>query len=232
MKDANLNQETSPYTKEISANEHPFSGSAAEIPMGPPPNYDHWNTFRIVLSHTLDECFYLETKLDDTIHVIYQVLRGGDSLIRVTVTNSLGRLAYTQANTAFGVLAIHKDRILEASINTANEKKANETAIIEEFSTNTMQSLLTISKGLYRLTAYQTIERVQHAHDLYAVEANASYVQKWALCQIIAMIVCSIIQVFSIRRLFKSTISSKTSLSRKSNENFNPRTSPYFILAN
>ncbi|CAF0940901.1 unnamed protein product [Rotaria sp. Silwood1] len=204
---------------------------------------NHWNTFRIVLSHTLDECFYLETKLDDTIHVIYQVLRGGDSLIRVTVTNSLGRLAYTQANTAFGwydeenskvagVLAIHKDRILEASINTANEKKANETAIIEEFSTNTMQSLLTISKGLYRLTAYQTIERVQHAHDLYAVEANASYVQKWALCQIIAMIVCSIIQVFSIRRLFKSTISSKTSLSRKSNENFNPRTSPYFILAN
>ncbi|CAF2499512.1 unnamed protein product [Rotaria sp. Silwood2] len=204
---------------------------------------DHWNTFRIVLSHTFDECFYLETKLEDTIHAIYQVLRGGDSLIRVTITDPLGRTAYTQANSPFGwydeehskvagVLAIHKDRVLEATINAVNEKKANETAVIEEFSTNAMKLLGNISTTLYRLTAYQTIGRVHHLHDLYTVEANASYVQNWAICQIITMIVCSMIQVFSIRRLFKSTISNKTSFNRKHNENFSPRASTHFILAN
>ncbi len=62
---------------------------------------------------------------------------------------------------------------------------------------------------------------------MYTVEANASYVQKWALYQILAMIICSIIQVFTIRRLFKSPISNK-----KSNQNFHSQTSDYFIIAN
>ncbi|CAF4213129.1 unnamed protein product, partial [Adineta steineri] len=29
---------------------------------------EHWNTFRIIIPHTADECFYLETKFHDTIH--------------------------------------------------------------------------------------------------------------------------------------------------------------------
>jgi hypothetical protein len=62
-----------------------------------------------------------------------------------------------------------------------------------------------MSGTLYQLTAYQTIAHVQHAHDMYTVEANANYVQQWAIYQIIIMILCSISQVFSIRSLFKST---------------------------
>jgi hypothetical protein len=67
---------------------------------------------------------------------------------------------------------------------------------------------------------------------MYAVEANASYVQKWALYQILTMIICSIIQVFSIQRLFKSPISNKKSSNKKSNQQFHPQTSDYFIIAN
>jgi hypothetical protein len=63
-------------------------------------------------------------------------------------------------------------------------------------------------------------------HDLYWVEANESYVQNWAICQIIAMILCSIVQVFSIRRLFKSTLSKK--LSRP--QTFQSPSSPHFII--
>lgn len=63
---------------------------------------DHWNTFRIVLSNTLDECFYLETKVNDTVHVIYQVLRGGNSQIRAIFTDPLGEIAYSRAGSAFG----------------------------------------------------------------------------------------------------------------------------------
>jgi hypothetical protein len=58
---------------------------------------------------------------------------------------------------------------------------------------------------------------------MYTVEANADYVQKWAICQILIMILCSMIQVFSIRRLFKST---------KPTKNLHPQTSDYFIIAN
>jgi hypothetical protein len=72
-----------------------------------------------------------------------------------------------------------------------------------------------MSSTLYQLTAYQTIARVHHVYDLYAVQANANYVQQWALCQILTMMICSIIQVFSIRRLFKPTISNKTSSYKK-----------------
>lgn len=68
---------------------------------------------------------------------------------------------------------------------------------------------------------------------MYTVEANASYVQKWALYQILAMIICSIIQVFTIRRLFKSTISKKTTSSyKKSNQDFHSQRSDYVIMAN
>ncbi|CAF0852626.1 unnamed protein product [Adineta ricciae] len=215
---------------------------------------DHWNTFRIVISHTTDECFYLEAKLHDTIHVVYQVLKGGDSKIRAIIIDPVHNITYFNPKNEFGwydeeaakvagkeyicrrishmfqpkclqgtyqicfkneqyfatkylyigVLAVHKDRVYEASVNSEKEKRANETAVLDEFSTTIMTSLNDISGTLYRLTAYQTVARVQDIHDLYWVEANESYVQSWAICQIIAMILCSIIQVFSIRRLFKS----------------------------
>jgi hypothetical protein len=84
-----------------------------------------------------------------------------------------------------------------------------------------------MSSTLYRMTAFQTIARVHHVHDLYWVEANESYVQNWAICQIITMIICSVVQVVSIRRLFKSTISNK-----KHNQNFNSQTSHHFIISN
>lgn len=74
--------------------------------------------------------------------------------------------------------------------------------------------------------------RVHNAHDLYLVEDNASYVQNWAICQIIAMLVCSAIQVFSIRRLFKSQISNKGSSNKKNNPYFNAQPPTHFIIAN
>lgn len=66
------------------------------------PSLEHWNTFRIVLSNTLDECFYLETKINDTLHVIYQVLRGGNSQIRVIIHDPLGEIAYSRTGSPFG----------------------------------------------------------------------------------------------------------------------------------
>ncbi|CAF1664743.1 unnamed protein product [Adineta ricciae] len=219
---------------------------------------DHWNTFRIVISHTTDECFYLEAKLHDTIHVVYQVLKGGDSKIRAIIIDPVHNITYFNPKNEFGwydeeaakvagtyqicfkneqyfatkylyigVLAVHKDRVYEASVNSEKEKRANETAVLDEFSTTIMTSLNDISGTLYRLTAYQTVARVQDIHDLYWVEANESYVQSWAICQIIAMILCSIIQVFSIRRLFKSVTPKKKS---SYNQSFPSTTSPHFII--
>ena len=57
---------------------------------------------------------------------------------------------------------------------------------------------------------------------MYFAEANASYIQKWALYQIAAMILCAIIQVYFIRRLFKPTKPMK-----KSNPIFSPQSSSY-----
>ena len=37
-----------------------------------------------------------------------------------------------------GVLAVHRDILLEANINAAEEKKKNDTAVVEEFSTAVM----------------------------------------------------------------------------------------------
>ena len=39
------------------------------------------------------------------------------------------------------VLAVHKDRVYEASINSEKEKKANETAVLDEFSATIMVNL-------------------------------------------------------------------------------------------
>lgn len=84
-----------------------------------------------------------------------------------------------------------------------------------------------MSHVLYLMTAHQTIAHVHHASDMYAVEANATYVQNWAICQMIAMILCSIIQVVSIRHLFKTNNGSMKS--------YGPKTSgiistPYFVV--
>ncbi|CAF1592331.1 unnamed protein product [Rotaria magnacalcarata] len=180
---------------------------------------DHWNIFRIIISDNTEECFYVPVKLNDTIHVIYQVLRGGNSVMRAIITDPLNVVIYSQPNHQFGwynqdyvvipgvyrmcfkneeyfaaktlylaVLAVHQDFISEASIEVADEKIANATSFLDEFSTGVMSSLNTISGKLYRLSAYQTVARVQHLHDTYAVEANASYVQYWAIWQILTMI--------------------------------------------
>ena len=63
---------------------------------------DHWNTFRIILPHTAEECFYLDAKLHDTIHVIYQVLKGGDSNIRAIITDPFGNATFADATSPFG----------------------------------------------------------------------------------------------------------------------------------
>ena len=63
---------------------------------------DHWNTFRIVIPHTTDECFYLEAKLHDTIHVVYQVLKGGDSKIRAIIIDPLNNMTYFNPANEFG----------------------------------------------------------------------------------------------------------------------------------
>lgn len=89
-----------------------------------------------------------------------------------------------------------------------------------------------VSRALYQLTVYQTISRIRHAHDLSSVEANASYIQKWALYQIAAMILCSMIQVFSIRRLFKPIKPTKIPSSKNSTPIFPPQPSHSFIIAN
>ena len=63
---------------------------------------DHWNTFRIVLSHTNDECFFVETKLNDTIHVIYQVVKGFHNYVRATIADPVGTVVFTQVDEPFG----------------------------------------------------------------------------------------------------------------------------------
>ena len=40
--------------------------------------------------------------MDDTIHVIYQVLKGGDSHIRVFITDPVGNITFIKADSQFG----------------------------------------------------------------------------------------------------------------------------------
>ncbi|CAF3656323.1 unnamed protein product [Adineta steineri] len=221
---------------------------------------EHWNTFRIIIPHTADECFYLETKFHDTIHVIYQVLRGGDSNIRVVIQDPIGNITFFSPKQSFGwydvekskipgtykicftneqyftaktvyigVLAAHQDRLHEANLDAAENKNNNETAALEESSDTMMTSLGNISHTLYRVSAFQTAGRVHEVRDLYTIQANKIYVQHWAIIQILTMIICSMIQVYSIRRLFASTISKKTSSNTKFNQSFNSQPTPHFI---
>jgi len=80
------------------------------------------------------------------------------------------------------------------------------------------------------MTAYQTLARVQHAHDVYFADANRNYIQKWALGQIGLMIICSFIQVFFIRRLFKSTIPKKTNNKSNSSQAHFINNNDFFII--
>ncbi|CAF1500422.1 unnamed protein product, partial [Didymodactylos carnosus] len=62
----------------------------------------HWNTFRFALSSNLDECFYLNVKENDTVHVIYQVLKGGNNKINFRIYDSNLAVVYTQLDSTFG----------------------------------------------------------------------------------------------------------------------------------
>lgn len=72
---------------------------------------DHWNTFRIVLSHTNDECFFLETKLNDTIHVIYQVVKGFDNYVRASIADPVSKLVFIQVAEPFGWYSEESTRV-------------------------------------------------------------------------------------------------------------------------
>ena len=63
---------------------------------------DHWNTFRIIIPHNDEECFYVNIKQNDTIHVIYQVLKGGDYYITANIKGPSGDVVFTQRDTAIG----------------------------------------------------------------------------------------------------------------------------------
>lgn len=72
---------------------------------------DHWNTFRIVLLPTDDECFFLETKLNDTIHVIYQVVKGFDNYVRASIADPVGTVVFTQVAEPFGWYSEERNNI-------------------------------------------------------------------------------------------------------------------------
>ncbi|XP_045163838.2 transmembrane emp24 domain-containing protein 5-like [Mercenaria mercenaria] len=191
------------------------------------PGASHEFKFELVAGK--EECFYQNLVAGGTLHISFQVLRGGDGIIGLTLKkpeqNPLDILhsiepstrGYFQygPTTEDGDYAICVDntmsrmtsKLVYMFILTHIEEQytwymdlKKDNRLTEENVTTSMQN---VQESLAAAFIYQAERRMHVVRDWYLVTSNNTYIQTWSMCQCCIVIVCSIVQVFFVRRLFR-----------------------------
>ncbi|XP_045163993.1 transmembrane emp24 domain-containing protein 6-like isoform X2 [Mercenaria mercenaria] len=196
--------------------------------------------FKIEVGAGREECFYQKIVAGGKLHISFEVLRGGDGnlalfllkmdgpaydILQKTDQVARGGFQYGPFEQT-GPYAICLDNsmsrmasklvyvFLVTYVEEEWSRYRQEIEDVELTVSNFSASIQTVQESVKETLVHQAQSRMHIIKDWYLITGNNTYIQRWSICQCIVVMMCSGIQVYFVRRLFRGTNVTPTSKPR------------------
>jgi len=184
--------------------------------------------FKVAIAKYTEECFYQDLIQSEVFHVIFNVLKGGNKQVHLMVNNPDQKLIHEVTT---GYTWYHIDNVTDAGqykicfqnydrheklvyINIITytiddmHSSLNEQESLELSSEVISNHLEKVIQFMHQIRRYQTTSRLVKIADSYYVETNNEYVMYYSIGQSCIIMICGLIQVYFIKKLFTAPTSS------------------------
>merc|ERR1711953_557018 len=172
-----------------------------------------------------EDCYWQYVHPGATLYVSYQVLKGGDGNIGMAVRNPQMKVVHPYAWKASseyeesdipsgGYYSVCLDnqfsrfsaKLVNLYLTTFRydewEKFSQELQDMDVTVENFTSTLRSVDQRVQIIRQFQSMSKGTEARDFNIIQANFSYVQNWSIAQIIVVIICTLVQVQFVKRLF------------------------------
>ncbi|XP_060577887.1 transmembrane emp24 domain-containing protein 5-like [Ruditapes philippinarum] len=186
--------------------------------------------FKFEIGGGKQECFFQNLAAGGTLHISFQVLRGGDGniifmlmkpdrntfdILKSTDPSPKGYLEYgpdtesadyaicvdnTQSRMASKLVYIFIVTHLEEHYTWFTTERKD----IRETMSNVTTLVQKVQESVSATVAHQVGSRMHVVRDWYLAIGNNTYIQRWSICQCVVVLISSACQVFFVRRLFRN----------------------------
>ncbi|XP_045163996.1 transmembrane emp24 domain-containing protein 5-like isoform X5 [Mercenaria mercenaria] len=192
--------------------------------------------FKIEVGAGREECFYQKIVAGGKLHISFEVLNGGDRKLELRVysptVNMIGHVdlremgGFESEIADTGPYAICLDNsmsrmasklvyvFLVTYVEEEWSRYRQEIEDVELTVSNFSASIQTVQESVKETLVHQAQSRMHIIKDWYLITGNNTYIQRWSICQCIVVMMCSGIQVYFVRRLFRGTNVTPTSKPR------------------
>ncbi|XP_063609787.1 transmembrane emp24 domain-containing protein 5-like [Penaeus indicus] len=188
--------------------------------------------YKIHVDAGKEDCYWQYVHPKATIYVNMQVLKGGDGMAGMAVRNPKGEIVhpytwkksaeYEEVSQTGGYYSVCIDnqfsrfagKLINLYMTTFRydlwEKYTQELEQMEVSVNNFTHSIKTVDQRIHDMLLHQSQSRAKEARDFQLLISNNNYVQYWSLAQCIAIIGAGAFQVFYLRKLFDTKVTTKS----------------------
>jgi len=180
-----------------------------------------------------EDCYWQYVHKGATLYVSYQVLKGGDGSIGMAVRNPTTKVVHPYAWKASseyeesdvptgGYYSVCLDnqfsrfsaKLVNLYLTTFRydewEKFSQELQDMDVTVENFTGTLRSVDQRVQIMRQFQSMTKGAESRDLNLIIGNGRYVQTWSIIQIAIVIICTIVQVQFVKRLFSDPRDQKT----------------------
>lgn len=183
--------------------------------------------FKVEVGAGREECFFQRAAQGAKIHVSFEVLRGGDRNVDVVLRDSQWNIINAHYWKGQGLIEadVSRDDTLAVCIDNSFSRFAGklvylyfvafvmadwskyvmELQEINVLAGNFTESLQQVEVHINSMKNLQSQQRFLVVSDWYLLTGNNQFVQNWSIAQCIIIVATSALQVYFVRRLFRTT---------------------------
>merc|ERR1711874_234036 len=173
-----------------------------------------------------EDCYWQFVHTGATLYVSYQVLKGGDGAIGMAVRNPQMKVVHPYAWKASseyeesdivsgGYYSVCLDnqfskfsaKLVNLYITTFRydewEKFAEDLQELDMSVGNFTSVLQGVDRRVQVMRQFQQLSRGLESRDYNLLISNMSYVSKWSMIQMLIVIICGVVQVYFVKKLFQ-----------------------------
>lgn len=188
--------------------------------------------YKIHIDAGKEDCYYQYVHPAATIYVNMQVLKGGDGMAGMAVRNPKGEIVhpytwkqsaeYEEVSKTGGYYSVCIDnqfsrfaaKLINLYMTTFRydlwEKYTQELEQLDISVNNFTHSIKSVDQRIHEILLFQSQARAKESRDFNLLLSNNSYVQYWSMAQCVAIIAAGAFQVFFLRKLFETKVTTKS----------------------
>ncbi|MCL4127900.1 UNVERIFIED_CONTAM: hypothetical protein GTU68_000207 [Idotea baltica] len=190
--------------------------------------------YKVHIDPGKEDCYWQYVHPGATIYINMQVLKGGDGNAGMGVRNPANEIIhnyswkqndeYEETSEAGGYYSVCLDnqfsRFAGKLVNlyittfrgTIMEKYTAETEELDIGVNNFTESIKNVDQKIHMMLQYQSYSRAREGRDYQLLLENNSYIQYWSIAQCLAIVIASMIQLFSVKKFFTVDASTKSGI--------------------